>query len=85
MKTRLPFLSCIVLVIVFVLVSGCTDKPSQQPVPDIVTPDKGVSFSPKSMDQAGLDDFFAKAGLAGGMVSWAGDWDDLSGGAALIS
>jgi hypothetical protein len=39
---------------------------------------KGVSLSPKSFDQLGLLDFADKAKKAGTIISWVGDWNDLS-------
>jgi hypothetical protein len=78
MRNRLLLLSCLALVLAAVSTAGCSEKPSPQPVPVTPTPDQGVSFSPKSMDQAGIDDFFVKTKQAGGIVSWAGDWDELS-------
>jgi hypothetical protein len=79
MKNRLWLLSCLAVILAVILLAGCSEKPSQQPGPGAATAVKGVSFSPKSMDQAGIDDFFAKARQTGGIVSWAGDWDELSG------
>ena len=78
MKNRLLILSSFALVIAVILVAGCSEKPSKQPGPVAATPEKGVSFLPKSMDQTGIDDFFAKTKETGGIVSWEGDWDELS-------
>ncbi len=38
----------------------------------------GVSLSPKSFQPADFIDFFQKAAQAGDIVSWAGDWQELS-------
>ncbi|MDA4124707.1 MAG: hypothetical protein OK438_04555 [Thaumarchaeota archaeon] len=48
---------------------------------------KGVSFSPASLDQSGMNDFFSKAQQAGGLVEWAGDWRELgnSGAPSVIA
>lgn len=76
--SKLIWLSVVAaMVLAAVIVLGCTGtgKPSPQP---LLTADKGVSFSPKSMDKTGVDDFFARARQAGGIVTWAGDWDDFS-------
>jgi hypothetical protein len=43
---------------------------------------KGVSFSPSPSNNLG--DFFTKAQQSGSIVEWAGDWDELSGGAAAV-
>lgn len=40
-------------------------------------PLKGVSLSPKSYQGQDFADFFVKAGQAGDMVTWAGDWGQL--------
>ena len=40
---------------------------------------KGVSLSPRSFQQQDFTDYFAKAKQAGSIVSWAGDWNELSG------
>ena len=39
---------------------------------------KGVSLSPKSFETKDFTDFFAKAKEAGDIISWAGDWQELS-------
>jgi len=39
---------------------------------------KGVSFSPKSFQPSDFTDFFQKANQTGEVVSWAGDWNELS-------
>ena len=50
---------------------------------------KGVSLSPKSFETADFTDFFEKAREAGEIVSWAGDWNELSnaqgGGPTVIA
>lgn len=40
---------------------------------------KGLAFSPASYDSKGMNDFFLKAQQAGGIVEWAGDWQELGG------
>ncbi|MEK7087049.1 MAG: hypothetical protein AAB935_02190 [Patescibacteria group bacterium] len=39
---------------------------------------KGVSLSPRSFTSEDFTDFFEKAKEAGNIVSWAGDWNELS-------
>ena len=39
---------------------------------------KGVSLSPRSFQEDDFNDFFTRAGEAGEIVSWAGDWNELS-------
>lgn len=39
---------------------------------------KGVSLSPRSFQSADFSDFFEKAKIAGNVVSWAGDWNELN-------
>lgn len=39
---------------------------------------KGVTLSPKSFQQDDFIEFFEKAKQAGIIISWAGDWDELS-------
>jgi hypothetical protein len=56
------------------LIGGCSKKivdgwPKRIP--------KGVAFTPKSFEPVDFVDFFQKAGQAGGVVSWAGDWNEL--------
>lgn len=49
---------------------------------------KGLSLSPKSYNSSDFTDFFLKAKQAGTIVSWAGDWSDLSnknGGASVVA
>lgn len=46
---------------------------------------KGLAFSPATYDATGTSDFFAKAQQAGGIVEWAGDWEQLGGAPTTIS
>jgi hypothetical protein len=49
---------------------------------------KGLTFSPRNYTQAGISDFFTKASASGGVVEWAGDWQQLgdqSGAPALVA
>ena len=48
---------------------------------------KGLSFSPKSLSGSNISDYFDKAEVLNGAVTWAGDWNDLSkksGGPSLV-
>jgi hypothetical protein len=48
---------------------------------------KGLSFSPNSLSGSNISDFFDKANVLDGAVTWAGDWNDLakkSGGPSLV-
>ena len=58
---------------------GRQGTPPVQPPPDNTSRAvKGVSLSPKSFQPADFEDFFLKAREAGGLVSWAGDWKEVS-------
>lgn len=48
---------------------------SASPAPSLL---KGVSLSPRSFESDDFADFFVKAGEAGQIVTWAGDWNELS-------
>ena len=39
---------------------------------------KGITLTPRSFQEADFKDFFNKAKEAGKIVSWAGDWNELS-------
>lgn len=64
-----------------VLTGGCgSGQPAGQP-PQTSPPGrtlKGVSLSPRSFQSDDFTDFFQKAKQAGEIVSWAGDWNELS-------
>lgn len=73
----------IILIFIVVLITGCAKSPSDSGTVDSnkkVTNQllKGVSLSPKSFEANDFTDFFAKAKQAGEIVSWAGDWNELS-------
>jgi hypothetical protein len=38
---------------------------------------RGLSFSPRTTSGSDITDFFTKAKEGGGIVSWAGDWNEL--------
>ncbi len=50
---------------------------SVQP-PATIQTQKGVSLSPKSYGQADFTGFFTKAREAGTIITWSGDWNELS-------
>lgn len=55
--------------------------PSPAPTPSAPAPTeilKGITLSPKTFGPNDFSDFLEKAKLAGKIVSWAGDWNDLS-------
>ncbi len=66
------------------IVSGCANesqvsKSTTEPsTASSSTPLKGVSLSPKSFQADDFTDFWEKATQSGKLVSWAGDWNELS-------
>ncbi|MCL4549625.1 MAG: hypothetical protein M1495_13760 [Bacteroidetes bacterium] len=71
-------------------ISGCVkEEPTEQPPGQPSGTLKGVSLSPKSSQSADFTDFFEKAKQAGKIVSWAGDWNELSntksGGSTVVA
>lgn len=61
-------------IIGIVFISGCMQRVNEVSTEII----KGLSLSPKSFQQNDFVDFFEKAQQAGSIVSWAGDWNELS-------
>jgi hypothetical protein len=58
--------------------SGCvTNTPTPETTPEENTL-KGVSLSPRSFQTADFTDFLNKTRQTGNIVSWAGDWNELS-------
>ncbi|HEX7402037.1 MAG TPA: hypothetical protein VF369_07645 [candidate division Zixibacteria bacterium] len=55
--------------------TGCHKKPIIDGWPKMTA--KGVTLTPRSFQSVDVTDFFQKAGEAGGVVSWAGDWIEL--------
>ncbi len=77
----------VLLPILVLLVAGCTSQPTNpDPKPPDTGPEpvsappflKGVSLSPKSFGGSDFADFFPKAKQAGGLLTWAGPWEQLS-------
>ncbi len=63
-----------------VLISGCVGQEKQAiNEQQVIGPLKGVSLSPKSFQSSDFTDFFEKAKQTGSIISWAGDWNELSG------
>lgn len=81
-KSNLARLSLAFLLLVGLVVGGCVrPEPSATTVPTSLTPESpltGVSLSPKSFQAADFTGFFQLAAQAGDIVSWAGDWQELS-------
>ncbi|MFH1336102.1 MAG: hypothetical protein ABII96_06260, partial [Candidatus Zixiibacteriota bacterium] len=65
----------VILLVVTNLSTGCHKKPIIDGWPKMTA--KGVTLTPRSFQSADVTDFFQKAGEAGGVVSWAGDWIEL--------
>lgn len=70
------------LLILFILISGCA-KTSE--MPQIVQNNsverefmKGITLTPKSFSSNDFTDFFKNAKELGNIVTWAGDWNELS-------
>lgn len=76
----------LLLVILVLIVGGCAnDSPTDDskvkasPVADNSAATlKGVSLSPKSFQAGDFTEFWEKAAQSGKVVSWAGDWNELS-------
>ena len=53
-------------------------EPPQDTSPDDPVMVRGVSVSPRSAEGQDFVDFFVKAEFTGGIVTWAGDWGQLT-------
>ena len=89
-KKRLLLASAAILVIVLsalILLAVFNQKPNNSGSAGASL--KGVSLSPRSFEGSDFTDFFDKAKQAGTIVSWAGDWNELSntanGGASVAA
>lgn len=60
------------IIIVATVGAGCKNKPSTE---DGI---KGVSLSPKNFQSSDFTNFFSEAKQTGDVVSWAGDWNELT-------
>lgn len=71
-------LMLLIAVVLTTIIAGC-GQPSPSPDLPEDTGDrlKGVSFSPRTYDQAGFEEFFSLSKEAGRLVTWAGDIDQL--------
>ena len=72
---RVKALLLVMALVATAVVGGCAQSNNPEPGPATL---KGVSLSPRSFQQADFTDFFQKAKQAGEVVSWAGDWNELS-------
>jgi len=74
----------IFLLLIFSLLSGCA-KQQDVKISDL----KGVSLSPKSFQPDDFKEFFKNANLAGDIITWSGDWNELlnteKGGPVVVS
>ncbi|MBS3149214.1 hypothetical protein J4455_00775 [Candidatus Woesearchaeota archaeon] len=78
------FKKYIILIILILIISGC-EKSADKTPDDSKTSDltqesylKGITLTPKSFQGSDFTDFFKKAQELGNIVSWAGDWNELS-------
>lgn len=75
-NSRANALFLVIVLVATAAIGGCTQSNNAESSTETL---KGVSLSPRSFQQADFADFFEKAKQAGEVVSWAGDWNDLSG------
>jgi hypothetical protein len=74
-NNRAKALLLVMVLILAAAIVGCAKSNNAGPGTETL---KGVSLSPRSFQQADFTDFFQKAKQAGEIVSWAGDWNELS-------
>lgn len=87
------------------LLAGCAEKSSpvaqtttptaassesaSEPTGEPVTSLKGITLTPQNFAEDDFHDFFVKAGQAGEVIAWAGDWNELSntknGGSTVLA
>ncbi|MEW6062978.1 MAG: hypothetical protein AB1571_01225 [Nanoarchaeota archaeon] len=71
------------LTLSILFLSGCAEQ--QNEIQNI----KGITLSPKSFQQDDFKEFFENAKLTGNIITWSGDWNELSniekGGPAVVS
>lgn len=58
--------------------AGCKKTPTEPQPVNLKYPLKGVSLSPRSFQANDLNAFFAKSKQTGEVITWAGDWYELS-------
>jgi hypothetical protein len=79
----------VITVVLIVMMSNCTEQENHTAgTRDESFPLKGVSLSPRSFQPDDFTEFFEKATLAGEVISWAGDWNELGtekGGPAVVT
>ncbi|MFH1100597.1 MAG: hypothetical protein V1726_00975 [Methanobacteriota archaeon] len=75
---RISVTILIVLTLVMGVISGCLQQQNNN-IPEQTTSIlKGVSLSPRSFHATDFTDFFNKTRATGEIVSWTGDWNELS-------
>jgi hypothetical protein len=67
----------VVMMMICMVLSSCINQHPTPSKPSNEFPLKGVSLSPKSFNPDDFTNFFEKAGQAGSILSWAGDWNEL--------
>jgi hypothetical protein len=80
MKRLLLF---VVILVVLISLGGCAGREKQDG--QVRAPDqaqaavalKGITMTPKSFAQADFTDFIRQAKMAGDVIAWSGDWDEL--------
>ncbi len=93
MASNVVLIISIILISGLIFFSGCVQQEQKSELPIITISDinkkldssvnafktlKGVTLTPKSFGSDDFVDFFAKAKLAGNIVTWSGDWLELS-------
>ena len=71
-----------------VMFAGCSNTQTPVNTPATTTQEghsRGVGFTPKSFNSGDFNQFFSLAGQAGGIVIWAGDWQELESGSGAPS
>ena len=70
----------IAILTIVVLISGCTQQPSAAPDKSAPAAEtlRGISLSPKSFSPQNFTAFFEKAAPVNQVITWAGDWQQLS-------
>lgn len=75
---KFKYILALAILIFIILVGGCAQQKTGDSALKTAGTLKGVALSPKSFQSADFTDFFEKAKQAGRVVSWAGDWNELS-------
>ena len=80
------YLTILILFVIILFVIGCNnDKPKNNIISNDKVNDmqpqktlKGITLTPKSFQQNDFTDFFEKAKKTGQIITWSGDWIELS-------